>query len=235
MMDARVLSHEPDLDVEAIAETLLQLRQLILRFAENSTDSVDARRTPARADGETFPSTVERRPPVDRLRPDDRSPVRVGRCRLHRMATAHIAAHLRSMGLDVQPTNPVSGSDLLINDGVRIAVRAAHRTTRQQRVRIGGRLYHYQRRSWQFNFHRHGRIGRRYCDYFICLPITDPNRATDLREALIIPWTARRGKTLGIPQRPYGGWYAKYRNAWEQLRDRCAREAVSRARQVAAA
>ncbi len=232
-MDVSVLSADADLNVEAIAETLQQLRELILRFTERATETPETRRTVAGAVGGDLPYPSDRQAPLPQLLQAEPGPLRVGRCRLHRMATVHVAARLRRMGLDVQPSNPVSGSDLLINDVVRIAVRAALRTTRQQRVRIGGRLYHYQRRSWQFNFHRHGRIGRRYCDYFICLPVTDPSSAPDLRDALIIPWNARRGKTLGIPQRPYGGWYAKYRDAWEQLRDRC--EAAGRPRQVAAA
>lgn len=166
-------------------------------------------------------SANNRRESPDWVDREDGTPAPVDRLRLHKVATVQIAAQLRRMGLDVQTTNAKTGADLLVNGTVRIAVRAALRTARQHRVRIGDRLYQYRRHIWQFNFHRHGRVGRRYCDYFICLPVALMHTASNLHEALIIPWRARRGMTLHIARQPYDGWYAKYRDAWDQLRRRC--------------
>lgn len=220
-----------DANLQEIAETQLHPRDLIARSAEGSTEIVDVRSIPRVAEPTGTPVPVDvRRESLNRHGRGDRKAAPVGRRRLHSVATVQIAAQLRRMGLDVQATSPLTGADLLVNDTVRISVRAALRTARQQRVQVGERLYHYQRHSWQFNFHRHGRVGRRYCDYFICLPVALGHTAPNLHEALIIPWKARRGKTLDIPRQPYEGWYAKYRDAWEQLRRRC--EAARRARHV---
>ncbi len=224
-MDRAVLVADENLQV--VAETDLQPCELIAGSTAESTEILDVRSIPGVAVPGGTPVTVDdRRESLER--PGKAAPV--GRRRLHSVATVQVAAQLRRMGLHVRTTSPLTGADLLVNGTVRIAVRAALRTARQQRVQVGERLYHYQRLSWQFNFHRHGRVGRRYCDYFVCLPVTLGHTGPNLHEALIIPWKARRGKTLDIPRQPYEGWYAKYRDAWERLRRRC--EAAARARHV---
>ena len=226
-MDRAILV--PDAKLQVIATTALDAHELRARGAEDAIGIFDVRSIPRIAGPAGLPVTADSRPGSSGwIGRGNGEPAPVDRLRLHKMATMQIAEQLRRMDLDVQAMPPITGADLLVNGRVRIAVRAALRAARQHRVRVGGRLYEYQRHIWQFNFHRHGRVGRRYCDYFICLPLASDN-APNVHEALIIPWTARRGMTLHIAREPYEGWYARYRDAWEQLRRRC--DAAGRAGQ----
>jgi hypothetical protein len=108
--------------------------------------------------------------------------------------------------------------DLLIDRRVRVALRTAHLSAFRRRQHSGDEGYRYLYRAWIFNFHHRGRITEQYCDFFICVPLLSPR--IDLRTAYVIPWPARGGKMFYLPasHRPYGGKYAAYRNAWEQLR-----------------
>jgi hypothetical protein len=147
----------------------------------------------------------------------------MSRSAVHEFAKAHVGARLRMMGLAVRTTTPFSGSDFIVNQRLRIALRAALLSTHQRKVRQGARLRRYRYCHWCFNFHRHGQVRTRYCDVFICLPLV-PGKQPDLQDAVLIPWEARSGKMFYLHRgkRPYRGKYARYRNAWVQLRQRCA-------------
>ncbi len=151
----------------------------------------------------------------------ERGSVRMNRCAIHDLPKAHVATRLRKMGLDVQVMRPVTRHDFLLDGKVRVALRSALPFSRLLRMRVGKRWYRYVYQAWVFHFHHHGRIGRRYCDFFICVPLVshDP----DLRTAFILPWEARGAKAFHLPEsrRPYRGKYAPYRNAWQQLLERC--------------
>jgi hypothetical protein len=147
----------------------------------------------------------------------------MSRSTVHEFAKAHVAARLRMMGLTVKTTTPFSGSDFLINQRLRITLRAALLSTHQRKLRQGARVRRYRYHHWCFNFHRHGQVRTRYCDVFICLPLV-PGEQPDLQDAVLIPWEARSGKMFYLHRgkRPYRGKYARYRNAWGQLRQWCA-------------
>jgi hypothetical protein len=172
------------------------------------------------ADAERIPSL--RSLPLAQ-RPGRRSavPIRfpMDRSAVHEFAKARVAARLRLMGLTVQTTRPASGSDFIVNQKLRIALRAALLSTHQRKVRQGVRLRRYRYHHWCFNFHRHGQVRTRYCDVFICLPLV-PGEQPDLQDAVLIPWEARSGKMFYLHRgkRPYRGKYACYRNAWTELR-----------------
>src|SRR5215467_5026829 len=137
---------------------------------------------------------------------------------IHDIPKARVVARLREMKLDVQVMDALARHDFLLNSKVRVALRTAFPSSYRRRVRLRKRLYSYVYRAWNFNFHHRGRIDERYCDFFICVPLgAGP---LDLRNAYVIPWEARTGKTFYLPdsQRPYSGKYVVYRNAWDQLR-----------------
>ena len=127
---------------------------------------------------------------------------------------------LREMKLDVQGSESLARHDFLLDGKIRVALRTAFPSSYRRRVRLRKRQYSYVYRAWNFNFHHRGRIGERYCDFFICVPL-GTGKTLDLNFAYIIPWEARSGKTFYLPdsQRSYSGKYAEYRNAWEQLRE----------------
>jgi hypothetical protein len=129
------------------------------------------------------------------------------------MARAATAARLRRMGLVVRGVPRTEGYDLLVNHGTRVALRVAFPGRYAHTVTVSGKRYAYDYRSWSFNFHRHGRWDREYCDVFVC--IAKHRRKTD--EIFIIPATAVSGPTFslhGAGTKPYRGRYARYRNRW---------------------
>jgi hypothetical protein len=146
---------------------------------------------------------------------------------IHDIPKARVAARLRDMKLDVRVMNPLARYDFLLNGKVRVALRTAFPSSYQRHVRLRKRQYSYVYRAWNFNFHHRGRIDEQYCDFLACVPLG--TKKVDLSTAFIIPWGARSGKTFYLPdsQRPYLGKYAKYRGAWEQLRESCQAEQVA--------
>ena len=125
-----------------------------------------------------------------------------------------VAERLRRMGLKVRSVSPIKGYDLLVNDRVRLSLRVAFPRLRRHHVTVRDRRYTYRYRSWHFNFHHHGKFGKRYSDVFVCLAM-EP-RHPSREEAFIIPWESISGKTFSLhaAHRRYAGQYAQYLNRW---------------------
>jgi len=136
---------------------------------------------------------------------------------IHDIPKAKVLARLRRMKLDVREVDPLARHDFLVNGHARVALRTAFPSSYRRQVRLGKRVYSYVYRAWNFNFHHRGKIDERYCDFFVCVPLG--SRTVDLRNAYVIPWQARTGKTFYLPdsKRPYSGKYAVFRDAWDQL------------------
>jgi hypothetical protein len=130
----------------------------------------------------------------------------------HHTARTAIAGRLRRLGLDVTEAKCNGKYDLLVNGHVRVALRVAFPGRYAHTVTVNGRRYAYDYRSWNFNFHRHGRWERRYCDVFVC--VAKQRRAAD--EVFIIPAAMVTGPTFSLhgAGKPYRGRYATYRNRW---------------------
>jgi hypothetical protein len=117
------------------------------------------------------------------------------------------------MGLTVREVPRSDGYDLLVNGQTRVALRVAFPGRYAHAVTVSGKRYAYDYRSWSFNFHRHGRWDRKYCDVFVC--IAKRRRGAD--EIFVIPANAVSGPTFslhGAGTKPYRGRYAPYRNRW---------------------
>lgn len=130
----------------------------------------------------------------------------------HQTARAGIANRLRHMGFHVREVVRDGKYDLLVNNQLRVALRVAFPGRYAHTVTVNGRRYAYNYRSWNFNFHRHGRWQRKYCDVFVC--IAKQRRARD--EVFVIPADAVTGPTFSLhgAGKPYRGRYATYRNRW---------------------
>jgi hypothetical protein len=131
----------------------------------------------------------------------------------HQMARAATASRLRRLGLTVREVPRSDGYDLLVNGQTRVALRVAFPGRYAHAVTVSGKRYAYDYRSWSFNFHRHGRWDRKYCDVFVC--IAKRRRGAD--EIFVIPASAVSGPTFslhGAGTKPYRGRYAPYRNRW---------------------
>jgi hypothetical protein len=130
----------------------------------------------------------------------------------HQVARTAVAGRLRRMGLNVREVDRNGKYDLLVNDQLRVALRVAFPGRYAHTVTVNGKRYAYDYRSWNFNFHRHGRWEHRYCDVFVC--VAKQRRAED--EVFIIPATAVTGPTFSLhgAGKPYRGRYAAYRNRW---------------------
>jgi hypothetical protein len=129
------------------------------------------------------------------------------------MARAGVAAKLRRMGLTVDEVPRIKGYDLLVNGEIRLALRVAFPGRYAHTVTVGGKRYAYNYRSWSFNFHRHGRWDRKYCDIFVCIA----KRRGGGDEVFLIPARKISGPTFslhGAGSRPYRGRYAPYRDRW---------------------
>jgi hypothetical protein len=136
----------------------------------------------------------------------------------HLMPKRRIADRLRRMGFNVTLVPPSQGYDLLVNNRLRVALRVAFPRVRSHRVTSKGRRYFYKYRSWHFNFHRHGRMDRRYADVVICLGV-EPRKA-EREKVFVIPWEAVSGKTFSLhaARCEYDGRYAPYRDNWSVIR-----------------
>lgn len=135
----------------------------------------------------------------------------------HQITRAQVAARLRSMGHSVEEVPRNRKFDLLVDGRVRVALRVAFPGCYAHTVTVNGRRYAYDYQSWNFNFHRHGRWEKRYCDIFLC--VAKQRRAED--EIFVIPADAVTGPTFSLhgAGKPYRGRYAPFRSGWEILRD----------------
>jgi len=134
---------------------------------------------------------------------------------------------LKAMGLRTKRAVDFrDGYDFLVEDGVRIAVRYAIPTSDRQQVyrKRNGEVSHYSYKRWTFNFHRHGKLDERYCDFFVCFlasPSANGRGGSDVT-VFVIPWEAITGLTFCSSlregsRRPYRGKYAVYQDAWELI------------------
>jgi hypothetical protein len=130
----------------------------------------------------------------------------------HQAARAAVASRLRRMGLGVEEAPRNGKYDLLVNRQLRVALRVAFPGRYAHTVKVNGRRYAYDYRSWNFNFHRHGRWEERYCDVFVC--VAKQRRSAD--ETFIIPASVITGPTFSLhgAGKAYRGRYAPYRNRW---------------------
>ena len=131
----------------------------------------------------------------------------------HHKARAAVAAKLGGMGLGVEDVPRTKGYDLLVNGEIRVALRVAFPGRYAHTVTVGGKRYTYNYKSWSFNFHRHGRWDRKYCDVFVCIA----KRRSGADEVFVIPANAVSGPTFslhGAGTKPYRGRYAPFRDRW---------------------
>lgn len=134
---------------------------------------------------------------------------------------------LKAMGLRTKRAVDFrDGYDFLVEDGVRIAVRYAIPTSDRQQVyrKRNGEVSHYSYKRWTFNFHRHGKLDERYCDFFVCFLASAScnGRGGSDVTVFVIPWEAITGLTFCSSlregsRRPYRGKYAVYQDAWELI------------------
>jgi hypothetical protein len=139
------------------------------------------------------------------------------RVQKHLLPRRRIAERLRRAGFSVRSVPPANGYDLLVNERVRVALRVAFPRLRRHHVTVRDRRYTYRYRSWHFNFHHHGKFGKRYTDIFICLALEPKHPSRE--EVFIIPWEAVSGKTFSLhaARRRYAGQYAQYVNRWREV------------------
>ena len=131
----------------------------------------------------------------------------------HYKARATVATKLGGMGLGVTDVPRAKGYDLLVNGEIRVALRVAFPGRYAHTVTVGGKRYTYNYKSWSFNFHRHGRWDRKYCDVFVCIA----KRRSGIDEVFVIPASVVSGPTFslhGAGTRPYRGRYAQFRDRW---------------------
>jgi len=130
----------------------------------------------------------------------------------HQTAKALVASRLRRMGLLVEEAPPSAKFDLLVNHGIRVALRVAFPGRYAHTVTVKGRRYAYDYNSWNFNFHRHGRWDEPYCDVFVCIA----KQLDEEDETFVIPAGVITGPTFSLhgAGRTYRGRYAPYRDAW---------------------
>jgi hypothetical protein len=143
-----------------------------------------------------------------------------------------VMERLRRAGFRVRAESPALGYDLLVNERVRVALRVAFPRLRRHHVTVRERRYTYRYRSWHFNFHHHGKFGKRYADVFVCMAM-EP-RHPSREEVFVIPWEAVSGKTFSLhaSRRRYAGQYARYANRWSVITKVLA-ESSARLRKVA--
>jgi hypothetical protein len=130
----------------------------------------------------------------------------------HQMERAAVSGRLRRLGFDVREVPRNGKYDMLVNGQLRVALRVAFPGRYAHTVTVNGRRYAYDYRSWNFNFHRHGRWDRKYCDVFVC--VAKHRRAAD--EIFVIPSSVVTGPTFSLhgAGKPYRGRYAPFRNRW---------------------
>ena len=158
----------------------------------------------------------------------------------HANAATICAMALKAMGLDARRgVDFRDGYDFLVDERVRIAVRYAIPTAdREQTYRKrNGQLSRYVYKRWTFNFHRHGELGERYCDFFVCFLASADTKARGSSDVsvFIIPWEAITGLTFCSSvregsTRSYRGKYAQYRDAWHLIEQSAEQPTAARER-----
>ena len=130
----------------------------------------------------------------------------------HLEARARVIKRLRRLGLGATEAARDARYDVLVNNRLRVALRVAYPGRYAHTVTVSGKRYAYDYESWSFNFHRHGRWDRRYCDVFICIA----KHRRPLDEVFVIPALAISGPTFSLhgAGKPYRGRYAVFRDRW---------------------
>ncbi len=145
----------------------------------------------------------------------------------HAKAAEICGTTLKAMGMAVERgLDYRDGYDFLVEDRVRLAVRYAFPTTERTQTykKKNGEVSRYVYKRWTFNFHRHGKITERYCDFIVCfLASTDAvkGRASDV-SVFTIPWEAITGLTFCSScregsHRPYRGKYSVFQDRWDLI------------------
>jgi hypothetical protein len=137
----------------------------------------------------------------------------------------------KAMGFGAERTvDYKDGYDFMVEGKVRVACRYAMPTSDRQQIykKRNGEVSTYSYKRWTFNFHRHGRIPERYCDFFVCFLVApeNANGNSDV-SVFVIPWDAITGLTFCSSVREgsargYRGKYAVYQDAWALI-DKAAR------------
>jgi hypothetical protein len=133
----------------------------------------------------------------------------------------------KAMRLDVErAVDYRNGYDFLVEGKIRVACRYAMPTSDRQQVytKRNGEVSTYSYKRWTFNFHRHGRIVERYCDFFVCF-LVGPEAASGISSEVsvfVIPWDAITGLTFCSSvregsMRGYRGKYSVYKDAWSLI------------------
>ncbi|MFT4571717.1 MAG: hypothetical protein ACI8TX_001035 [Hyphomicrobiaceae bacterium] len=145
----------------------------------------------------------------------------------HAHAASAVARALKTFQLGVAKAGDNrQGYDFLVNGSVRVAVRYAFPTSYREQTyqKKNGETSRYTYKRWTFNFHRHGKISERYCDFFVCLlvPSAPTTRNPTDVTAFVIPWEAITGLTFcssarDSNPRPYRGRYARFGNGWHRI------------------
>jgi hypothetical protein len=157
----------------------------------------------------------------------------------HANAASICAMALKAMGLDAERALDFrDGYDFLVDRKVRIAVRYAIPTSDREQIykKRNGDISHYLYKRWTFNFHRHGKIDERYCDFFVCFlaaPISKDRKKSSTKSGsngssssdvtvFVIPWEAITGLTFCSSvregsSRSYRGKYSVYRDSWNLI------------------
>jgi hypothetical protein len=145
----------------------------------------------------------------------------------HASATQICATIFNAVGLTAERVvDYKDGYDFLVGGRVRVACRYAMPTSDRQQVytKRNGEVSTYSYKRWTFNFHRHGRIPDRYCDFFVCFLVGPEAASGGASEVsvFVIPWDAITGLTFCSSVREgsargYRGKYAVYQDAWELI------------------
>jgi hypothetical protein len=146
----------------------------------------------------------------------------------HASATQICDIAFKAVGLTAERVlDYKDGYDFLVGGRVRVACRYAMPTSDRQQIykKRNGEVSTYSYKRWTFNFHRHGRIPERYCDFFVCFLVgpeaASGGGASDV-SVFVIPWSAITGLTFCSSLRDgsargYRGKYAVYQDAWHLI------------------
>ena len=134
----------------------------------------------------------------------------------HLLLKEAVAERLRRRRLSVRSISFIKGYDLLVNGHLRVSLRVALPVLRKHTVTVRGKRYTYHYSSWHFNFHHHGRRGRKFTDVFVCVPLEYGNGP---QSYFVIPWVEVTGLTFTLHQsaRLYDGQYARNIDNWRAI------------------
>ncbi len=138
----------------------------------------------------------------------------------HSDSRNYVSAKIRKhLGLEAQLKNPQWGDDcdLLLENGVKIAVRSSVLRRYRHTVCSRGKSYTYKYEGWHFILHTRGvqNLGR--ANFVACVARGSVGPRT--HDVYIIPRKKILAKTflLHRGKAPYLGRYARYKNAWRNL------------------